>query len=217
MWRVLGLVLVMLVVGVGAGYVVAEATHEEPVAADRVEPVPAESPAYPTPPAVDVLPDPDTPPLEPGIPTERIRLRTDGGRGQTLFVDQPTGWRRHRLADNWHYAVAGNPVNTYTMRVGLTEGLHQSVAVAKAARIAAFEDAVANGDLENFTVESQTDDTLIATYVADDHVRLTMERWVAFGDSNIASAVGAVTGRMVDRTGLMDLLERTTASMDPSR
>ena len=56
----------------------------------------------------------------------------------------------------------------------------------------------------------------IATYVDDGHLRVTMERWVAFGDSNIASAVAAVTGRTVDRTGLMDLLERTAASMDPA-
>ena len=216
MWRVLGLVLVMLLLGVGAGYVVAGATHEEPVVADRAGPVPAESPAYPTPPVFDVLPDPDTPPLEPGIPSERVRLRTDRDRGQTLFVDQPTGWTNRRLGDNWHWAIDENPLNTYVLRVGLTEGLHQSVAVAKAARIAAFEDAEANGDLENFTIETQTDDTLIATYIADDHLRLTMERWVAFGDSNIASAVVAVTGRTVDRTGLMDLLERTTASMDPN-
>lgn len=212
MWRVLGLVLVLLAVGVGAGYVVADATRPDPVAVDRPIPVPAESPAHPTPPAVEVLPDPDTPALEPNVPTERVRLRTDD---HVLFVNQPTGWRRHRLGNDWHWAVKENPVNTYKLRVGITKGLNASVTVAKVARIAAFEDAVANGDLSDFALESQTDDTLIATYVADGYLRVTMERWVSFGDSNIAYAVVAVSGRSVDRTGLLDLLERTTASMSP--
>jgi hypothetical protein len=213
MGRALGLVLLMLVVGLAGGFAFAEMSHEEPRTASHATPVPAE-PSVPTPSTPEVLPDPDVPPLAVSLPTRATHLST-GKHGFGLTVDQPVGWRRNQLAETWTWAVPTNPTNTYLLRVSILAGGHQSVAVAKAARLSAFADAVAEGNLSDFTVESQTPDTFIATYVNDGYRRVTMERIVSFDQGDSAYAVAAVTGRQVDREGLTDLVQRTADSMAP--
>ena len=58
-WRALGVAAVLLCVGVAGGYAVADRNQEDPVSSGSPVPIPAESPAVPTPPVYDVLPDPD--------------------------------------------------------------------------------------------------------------------------------------------------------------
>lgn len=213
-WRAFAVVVVLLAAGVAGGYAVADRAAESPSHSSTLEPVPAVSPAVPTPPALDILPDPDTPALEPNLPSHEATLRTAKRHGLALVVLEPDGWERNRLtgSNRWTYAVKGNPINTYVLRIDIVEGLHQSITVAKDARIAALQDAVANGALSNLEIVANTDDTLIATYVDRGYLRVTMERWVSF-DGSQAFAVAAVTGRTIDQEGLTDLLVRTTASM----
>jgi hypothetical protein len=211
MGRALGVVLLMLVVGAGGGFAVAELSEDAPRTIDHVTPVPAE-PSVPTPSAPEVLPDPGAPPLAVNVPTRATHLST-GVHGFGLTVDQPVGWRRNRLAETWTWAVPTNPTNTYLLRVSILAGNHQSVAVAKAARLSAFADAEAEGNLSDFVVESQTPDTFIATYINDGYRRVAMERIVSFDGGASAYAVVAMTGREVDREGLTDLVERTADSM----
>lgn len=211
--RVIGFFLVLLLLGAGAGYAWAAATTDEPASAEGPVPVAAVSPAAPTMPALDVLPDPTEPALEVDLPTEETVLR-DSRRSPALRLLQPVGWRvTHVPGSDWNWAVEGNSLNTYKLRVGVIKGRHLSVRAAKAARIAAYQDAEEEGNLADFTVESDTDDMFIATYVDQGYLRVTMERYVVLDDSDEAYAVVAVTGREVDRPGLTDLLARVAASM----
>ena len=214
MGRLLGLVLLLLVLGLAGGYAYGELSMDEPRTARDASPVPAE-PSVPMPSTPAVLPDPDVPPLAVNLPTKRTRLST-GRNGYVLRLDQPLGWSRTQLSsdDTWSWVVPTNPTNTYRLRVAIIADNHQSVSVTKDARISAFEEAVADGNLSDFTVESQTVDTFIATYIADGYRRVTIERMVAF-DGGSAYAVAAVTGREVDREGLTDLVQRTAESMEP--
>jgi hypothetical protein len=213
-WRVLGVAVVLLGVGVVGGYAVADRTAEEPSHSTTLEPVPAVSPAVPTPPVRNILPDPDTPALQPDLPSHETTLRIRR-RGIGLSVLVPDGWTENRVenSDSWTYAVQGNPKNTYVLRVNIVAGDHRSIPVAMASRIAAFEDAMANKALFDFQVTAETEDTFEATYVDHGYLRLTMERWISFDGAN-AYAEAAVTGRAVDEEGLRDLLVRTLTSME---
>ena len=211
--RVIGLFLVLLLLGAGAGYAWAAASEDGPVSAGAPTPVAAVSPVAPTMPVLDVLPDPTEPPLAADLPTEETVLR-DSRKSPALRLDQPVGWRvSHVAGSDWNWAVEGNSLNTYKLRVGIIKGRHLSVRAAKASRIAAYQEAEDDGNLLDFAVESDLDDTFIATYVDQGYLRVTMERYVVLDDTDEAYAVVAVTGREVDRAGLTDLLTRIAMSM----
>lgn len=213
-WRALGVAVVLLCLGVAAGYAVGDRTADEPAGSRVLVPVPAESPSVPTPPAPTYAPDPDIAPLTmAGMATETIPLRLDPG-GPGVRVAVPLGWLQNRPAgkDFWTFAEPSNFHNTYSMRVSILSGGTSSKKAAMAARIAQLEDAEANGDIQDFEVTVQTDDTFEAHYVADDHLRYTTERFVSFGGSEASAAV-AVTGREVDRSGMGDLLAQTVTSL----
>jgi hypothetical protein len=213
-WRVLGVAIVLLGVGVVGGYAVADRTAEEPGhSGSSPTPVPAVSPSVPTPPALNIRPDPDTDALEPDLPSAPVDLRLDR-RAAGVTVNVPLGWTNHRVENTnmWNFVKPGNPENTYTLRINIVRGLNVSVSVAKAGRIAALQEADANGGLSNFEVTAQTPDTIEATYIDGGYLRVTMETWVSF-DGAHAYASAAVTGRSVDREGLRDLLTRAIDSM----
>jgi hypothetical protein len=213
-WRALGVAVVLLCVGVAGGYAVADRTEDEPVRSGSLEPVPAVSPAVPTPDVPTYVPDPDYPPLTTaGLTTEPVKLRLDPD-GAGVRVSVPVGWRSNRPASTnlWNFVPPGDAQGTYLLRVTIVRGLNQSIAAAMAGRIAALQGAEADGNLEDFKVTAQTDDTLEASYVDHGHLRLTTERWVSF-DGSTAYASVAVTGREVDQAGLGVLLSRTITSL----
>jgi hypothetical protein len=213
-WRVLGVAIVLLGVGVLGGYAVADRNQTQPASSRTLEPVPAVSPAIPTPPERTIRPDPDTPALEPDLPSSSVDLRISR-KSLGLRVDIPDGWRRERVENSnmWTFVKTGNPQNTYGLRVNIVRGQNLSIAAAMAGRIAALEDAEENDALQDFEVTAQTDDTFEATYISGGYRRVTMEKWVSFDGSN-AYAEAAVTGRVVDEEGLRDLLTRTIDSME---
>lgn len=212
-WRTLGVAVVLLGVGGAVGYAVADRTEPEPVRASEAAPVPAVSPAVPTPPALDIYPDPDAPALEPGVPTTVEELRRTK-RGSGVSVAVPDGWIQNRLPDSetWTFSPAINTRNTYTMRIEFTAGERQSVSVAKTARIAALQSAQTEGNLEGLEITAGSRDGFEATYVDQGYLRLTMERWVASSPGGTAYAEIAVTGRTVDEEGLRDLLAQAVES-----
>ena len=214
-WRALGVAVVLLCAGVAGGYAVADRNQEEPVSTDVLGPVPAASPSIPTPPVPTYAPDPaEVPPLTmDGMATETIPLRLDPD-GPGVRVAVPLGWLSNRPADKdfWTFAEPSDFHYTYSMRVSILSGGTSSKKAAMAARIAQLEDAEANGDLQDFEVTVQTDDTFEATYVDHDHLRFTTERYVSFGGTEASAAV-AVTGRDVDQSGLGDLLAQTVTSL----
>jgi hypothetical protein len=214
LWRALGVAAVLLCVGVAGGYAVADRSQDEAASSTTLEPVPGVSPAVPTPVAPSYSPDSDYPPLTTAeVPTQSVKLRVDP-EGAGVRVDVPVGWPSNRPENTnlWNFVPPGDAQGTYLLRVTIVRGLNQSIAAAMAGRIAALEGAEADGNIEDFDVTTQTDDTLEASYVDDGHLRLTTERWVSF-DGSTAYASVAVTGREVDQAGLGVLLARTITSL----
>jgi hypothetical protein len=213
-WRVLGVAVVLLGVGVAGGYAVADRTGQQPGSSTTLGPIPAVSPSVPFVPEPSYLPDPDDPPLTTsGLTTEPVKLRLDP-EGAGVKVSVPVGWRSNRPADTnlWNFVDPDTSPGTYLLRVTIMRGLNQSIAAAMAGRIAALQGAEADGNIEDFDVTAQTDDTLEASYVDHGHLRLTTERWVSF-DGSTAYASVAVTGREVDQAELGRLLSRTITSL----
>jgi hypothetical protein len=217
MWkRVAGVAVVLLAVGAAGGYVAADRTQPEPVALDLPQPVPAVSPAVPTPPAVSLLPDPSTPALAPSVPLERVELRSSR-RGPGLAVEVPVGWVVNKELEGdpvWNVGPPESLNYTYKLRIAFVAGAHQAVGVAKMTRKAELASAEDNNDISDVTYLAETEEAFIATYVQGDHLRVTMERWLTRG-SETAYADISVTGRKVDQDGLSDLLDRVAASAEP--
>jgi hypothetical protein len=215
-WRALGVAVVLLCVGLAGGYAVAGRSQEEPVSSDTLEPVPAVSPAVPTPPEQTYLPDPGIPALTPDLPASPRDLRVSR-RGLGVTVDIPDGWRENQVSETnmWNFVKPGNPFFTYLLRVTIVRGQNVSVSIAKNTRIAALEESESNGGaVEDFNVTAETPDTFEATYTSGGYLRVTMEKFVSFDGSHAWASV-AVTGRTVDEEGLRDLLNRTIDSMQP--
>jgi hypothetical protein len=213
--RVIGLFLVLLLLGGGAGYALADATTQEPGRLAGPEPVPAVSPDVPTIAPLQVLPDPSDPAMPVNLPVEPALLQ-NGKRLPGLRVNLPAGWREaHAVrSTEWNYADPARSINTYKLRVNLLKGSHLSVSGAKGARLAALQSAYDDGNFRSFEVESNVANTFIATYVdGAGYLRVEMDRFVVLDDTEDAYAVVAVTGRDEDRPGIEDLVVRTAQSM----
>ena len=213
-WRALGVAFVLLCVGVAGGYAVADRDQMVPRRSSTLAPVPAVSPSVPAVPEPSYAPDPDDPPLTSAeLTLEPMKLRLDPDSAG-VKVSVPVGWRSTRAEDTnfWNFVDPTVSTGSYLLRVTILRGVNVSIAAARGARIAALEDAEANGGISDFEVTEETGDTLVAQYVDGGHLRLTTERWVSF-DGEHAYASVAVTGRVVDQDGLAALLGRTVTSM----
>lgn len=205
--RVLGVGVGLALVGVLGGYAAGVLLDDEPAVIATAAPVPAESPSYPADPPVEVLPDPAYPPL---AAAQSFHLERVGSGDFGVRVPVPDGWVRtdtDLVEAKW--APPGAPLNSYLLRVKLISGQRLTVTQALEQRLAALESAV-----DEFDLESQTDDTFVASYVAFNFRRLDRERFVSFGEPE-ASATFVVIGREADRQGLIDLLERVTDGAAP--
>ena len=149
--RVIGLFLVLLLLGGGAGYALADATEPEAARASGPDPVPAVSPAVPTVAAIVTEPDPDDPELAVNLPVESALLQ-NGKRLPGLRVNLPIGWTESHLAksNEWNFADPDRSTNTYKLRINLLKGSHLSVSGAKGARIAALRSTLEDGNFQTF-------------------------------------------------------------------
>lgn len=213
-WRVLGVAVVLLGVGVVGGYAVASRASDQPVVAGDPVPVAAVSPDVPTPPAVTMEPDPTVAPIEPGLSLVPQTVRAGRTNGFALDVGVPDGWVRNPQpgGGTWNYVPPDAYTYGYKLRVGIVAGQHAATSVLLAGRLAGYQSAIDNDTLSQFQLLDQDADGFEATYIDHGHLRFTAERWVTLGDDT-AYAVAAVTGRTVDRDGLTDLLDAVTASM----
>jgi hypothetical protein len=213
-WRALGVAVVLLCVGALGGYALAERSEEQPVDSTVLVPVPAESPAVPTPSLLPTETDPDADPLALDLDTVSAVLRRDH-QGAGVVAQVPQGWRQNHLpdGDTWTFTDDDNPVNTFGLRIQLVFANRQAVAVAVAARIAALDQAVTDGNMTDLHVTAQVADTIEANYIdIGGYRRYTVERWLAF-DGTAAYVDVAATGRTVDEAGLRELVSRTASTM----
>lgn len=206
--RLLGVALVLALVGLAGGWAIGRGGEDAPAAIRAADPVAGESPAFPSDPVVNVLPDPDTPALEPALDLHDERM---GSKAFGVRLPVPDGWvRNDRLLEETSWALPSTPLNTFLLRVKIISGQRLTVAQALADRRDTLESVVTG-----FELESQTADTFVASYVYDNYRRLTMERFLSLDGSPGAEDQAYVTivaiGRERDRVGLADLLERVSA------
>ena len=207
--RALGVAALLAALGVAGGFWAATATEGPPVRMSGAVPVPGESPSYPSDPEVTVLPDPGTPPLATGLALEPRRV---GSRQFGVWVSVPRGWVRNDsdlVESKWE--PVGAPLNTFLIRVKSITGLRLTVAQARDQRRDALASVVSQFDLE-----VDNEDTFVASYVHDGYRRLTMERFLDLDADGIADVTIVTIGRVTDRDGLLDLLERASDTARPT-
>jgi hypothetical protein len=202
--RWIGLTLALVALGVAAGYGLGMLRQEDPTTF-AAEPVPASAPSYPVIPVV-VLPDPDFPALQPGLP---LHQATVGSAPFDFTLPIPRGWRRSDpTSGEWHWYPPPTFVkNTYFVRVKLLGNLFQPVGKSLDQRISALENAEDVADLE---IESRDADSLVASYVSGRYRRVTFEKFVPDSSGTTYASIGVI-GREEDRDGLQDLFDRITA------
>ncbi|MEP9363217.1 hypothetical protein ABLE68_09650 [Nocardioides sp. CN2-186] len=204
-----GLVLALALVAAVVGYGVGVLRRSEPTTF-TAGPVVAVSPSYPAAP-VPVLPDPDFPALQPGLP---LHPAVVGTPPFDFHLPIPRGWvRTNPTTSEWHWHAPPEFVpNTYFIRVKLLGNSYVTVSNATDQRITALENA---GDVADLHIDSRDADGFTSTYVAGGHRRVDLERFIGSPDSELVYASIAVIGRERDRAGLEDLLTRLAAEAGP--
>lgn len=201
--RWIGLALALVLLGLAAGYGLANRPDDPPEELASAQPIAAVDPSWPAEPA-EVLPDSTFPALAPGV---RTHLETIGTESFPLRIPVPNHWVRSNSAPGeWKWYPADDfEYNTYFLRVG-SIGPHQPIPTVLSQRIAALDGAESVKELD---IESQTADSFTATYVSDKHRRLNMERVLPAPDGTAMVWI-ALIGRMSDRAGMEELFPRIT-------
>lgn len=222
-------VLVALLVGAGAGFAVGAVSGDDapgPTAPSPVDAAPV--PATPSLPVEEISPDPDDPPLLPGIElvTETLTVEgTDDEPSYEVTLPTPAGWgRRFDGVAKWTYTVTGTDVDPYGLRVTVIADQDVSVATALRSRTAALESAETQDNLDDLQIDvAPTGDGFTSSYVKNGFRTISVERFYGGDDSSAAFATVAAYGREADREGLTDLLAlvsrdlRTEVVEAPSR
>ena len=220
-WRALGVAVVLLCAGVAGGYAVADRSQEEPVAQrharSRSRPSPRRCPRLrrrptcPTRTAAPLAARPAQPPED-----LRISRRGAGGHGRhpRRLAAEP-GLRARTCGTSSSRATRSTPTSC-----GSTLTIGQNVSISRrqgraGSRRWRSPTPDGRGNMQDFTVTAETDDTFEATYIvrrlpARDHGEVGRLR-----RQPRLRRRSSVTGRTVDEEGLRDLLDRTVDSMQP--
>ncbi|MBF4161206.1 hypothetical protein [Nocardioides acrostichi] len=213
-WRgaVLGVTTVLAVAAVGAavGY-----ERSDDATTGRVwvtpSPVVAADPSYPRDKPVDVQDDPDYPTLEPDLKVERRTL----GDAFAISLPLPRGWEvsPSSVSEFKIYPEQLQPdtLNTYFARIRFVDSDHRTTQSQVDSRLTALATASGISDLQT---EASNGDSLVATYIADAHRRVEMDRFVTKPGSDEAYLSIAVIGREQDRDGLGWLLDTMVRGLD---
>lgn len=193
-----GIVALAAVVGLAGGYLYADSSLGAPGASGTPSPVVAAGPAFPTTPRVKTLPDSDLPPLATELPTTTARL---GRPPLGLELPVPVGWPRFELSGGQvRYTAPGDPEAAYSVRIApleVTQSPAQMV-VAKAAQLPL------DSRISDLHFAEQTDDTLVFTYILDEHRIEQVIRWVSFNGGPAVAEIAA-SGRLIDDPGMRAL------------
>jgi hypothetical protein len=199
-------VVLLLAFGVGGGYGASRALGEHPQAVGAAQPVTAVSPSLPVDPVPELFPDPDFPPLEPGLDV----VRREVGRGDfQLSLEVPDGWSfSPNSLNEWQWRPTDFQTFGYYMRVEQVLSNRRSIDWTLDRRVAElYEDEAA------VKVLARTDDSLHYSYVTSNHLRHGFLTWLDLTGSDNAQVEVAVTGRKADVDGMADLIARVADSM----
>ena len=200
---VLGL---LLAIGAAVGFGVSLAIAEHPTSRGAATPVVAQSPSLPVDPVPELLPDPTTPPLEPGL--ELVQQQVGSGDFR-MTLPVPKGWDFFvNSLNEWQWRPPDQPTFGYLLRVEQVLSNRRSIDWTLDRRIDELEE-----DEDNVEILDQTHDSLHFTYVTSNHLRHGYLTWLDLTGSDNAQVEVAVTGRAVDDAGMADLVAKVTAGM----
>lgn len=215
--------LLMLVVGGGAGY--ALGTRDEPGTTGRTAfpsatPVSAAAPRLP----VEIFrQDPDNPTLEPAIPLTTVTIAPSKPNGKSaqdrLRLPVPVGWRGSRSVPpgapttaqtRWqYYPDDDEEVHPFGLRIDFLDR-ELSVESAMQRREAALNSALAQDSFSDLDITPDDSGGFAAVYVRDGYQVVSLERFFPGPDGRAYASVAAY-GRIRDRDGLSDLLDRISS------
>lgn len=205
-WRVLGVVVVLAGLGIGAGFALGTVMADSPATAGVPAPVPASSPSAPVEPARPYAPDVDYPPLATDLAYDPQSV----GQGAfTWGYGAPRGWVPTTVGPlevTWGPTTA--PPGTYGMRVKVVNERKTPAAMVEQ-KIMDLADAV-----DDVIVLGKTTDSLAITYrTGGDRLRYNTFRWFTQSGESAAEFEVSVSGRARDLDGLGDLLDQIAASV----
>lgn len=199
-----GVIVGCLLLGLVSGYGARAALTDDPVTPARQRPMAASGPRVPVNLALQIEPDPTTPPpLDTSFQTRRETL---GAPPFVYAFPVPKTWLRHDIgAGEARFALPGDPTNTYYARVELVAGQTRTPLQSVQDRISGLHE---DTRISQIAVLSQTTDSLEVSFVLDHHLKVSIIRWVSPGGEQYAEVEIAATGRMADRHGLQTLVEQ---------
>jgi len=202
------LAAVMLALGIGVvgGFLTGQLTGAKPGSIDTA-PLEAASPSVPfTPYSADVA----YPAWQPDLSYRRVRLGTGAFAWR---YDVPRGWVSTVGDGEVRWGRADRPLGSYSFRIAQVGTQHQSVESMVASKLVELRLAVSD-----VRVLTQNADTLAITYrdQPQNWLRYNTFRWFAYPGGTTAAVEVSVNGRGIDQTGMNDLLETVSASLQPA-
>lgn len=198
----------LLAAGIVGGFAAAAFLQSSPNTNGAPEPVSAASPSFPVDPPTEVREDPPQEALQPGLPMRDVSVGTDNFR---FVFPAPRGWSRHDTSSNEvKYKKAGNPANTYVLRVEQVISQHEQIPEMVEARV---QDLRRDEEQVHIPLGARTYDSLEVSYVHDGYRRFALYTWLDVTRSGQAEAEIAVTGRKRDLAGMRDLITQVIRGM----
>ncbi|MEO6510386.1 MAG: hypothetical protein ABIO16_05295 [Nocardioides sp.] len=205
-WRGPTVLALLLALGAGGGFGASWALRENLRDDGAASPVAAASPSLPVDPVPELFPDPDFPPLEPGV--ELVRQRVGAG-DFGLSLERPVGWRfSPNSLTEWQWRPPDFESFGYYMRVEQVISNRRSIDWTLDRRIDELVE-----DETNVIIRSQTADSLHFTYVTSNHLRHGFLKWLDLTGSDNAQVEISVSGRADDVPGMSELINRVAESM----
>jgi hypothetical protein len=197
----------LVVVGAGSGYAAAAQIRDTTIGVGVPAPVPAERPELPIEAPRPLTPDPDDPPLLPGI---AMTTSTLGAGKFEISFPAPVGWSTNANATNeWKWKKPGTSNNTYVMRIEQIDSQDITIEDAIDIRIERLR-----AEQQDVVIGDRGADTLEYTYRSNEgNARHSFMRWLDLDESGQADVEIVVHGREVDVDGARDLIRRVGDGM----
>ena len=206
-WRGPAVLVVLLALGAGSGYAASAQNRDTSIGVGVPAPVPAEEPDLPVQAPRPYEPDPDDPPLRPGVPMTSASMGS--GKFQ-IFFPVPRGWRTNANASNeMKFKAPGTSNNSYVMRVEQIDSQDITIEDAIDIRVERLR-----AEQEDVVIESRGPSSLEYTYRSNEgNARHSFMRWLDLDSSGQADVEIVVHGRERDVEGSKDLIDRVAEGM----
>ena len=197
----------LLALGAGGGYAASAQSRDTTIGTGVPAPVPAQRPEMPVEAPRPYAPDPDDPPLEPGI---EMTTTTRGTGKFEITFPAPTDWSTNVNASNeWKWKKPGTSNNTYVMRIEQINSQDITIEDAINIRVERLLD-----EQEDVVIVDRGAASLEYTYRSNEsNARHSFMRWLDLDASGQADVEIVVHGRERDVPGTRDLIQRVANGM----